>query len=577
VGSVQTEETVTNLTQANDTGIITYVNENGVDQLANTISGDSGNLLTTGSDGGGFIDQTIIASNETTTSLDQDAASGVISYSNEDGVIQTANVISNDPGNLLNTGTDGGGFIDQAAIAANETTTSNEDGLDQSANVTSTDTGNLLATGTDGGSFLDQTAIAANETTTSLGQSTDTGVITYTNEDGLEQLANTTSIDPGNLLTTGTDGGSFIDQTAIAANETTTSLGQDIGSGIITYSNEDGLDQSANVTSTDTGNLLATGTDGGSFIDQTVIAANETTTSLDQSTVTGVITFTNEDGIGQAANITSTDPGNLLSTGSDGGSFLNQATITSNASNLSNTDLEQTGNRDYDLAGFDLIFSGPGSIGIGTTNPQNKLHVLGEVRSSGYSNSNGTESEPSYAFSNDTSTGMWRGPNTNFLRFSTGGNEAVTIDPSQNVGIGYSAPSQRLDVNGSIRANNAFISGVTQLSVPDYVFKGYYEDYQNVGNYSFKTLEEIENFIRKHHHLPGIPSESEVKNKNQWNLTQASLNNLEKIEELFLYTIEQEHKIRSLQKENADLSSELETLKERMSRIESLLNQKEQD
>ena len=74
--------------------------------------------------------------------------------------------------------------------------------------------------------FLDQAAIATNETTTSLAQNDTTGVITFTDEDGGTQTADVTSTAAGNLLTTGADGGSFIDQAAIATNETTTSLAQ---------------------------------------------------------------------------------------------------------------------------------------------------------------------------------------------------------------------------------------------------------------------------------------------------------------------------------------------------------------
>jgi hypothetical protein len=210
-------------------------------------------------------------------------------------------------------------------------------------------------------------------------------------------------------------------------------------------------------------------------------------------------------------------------------------------------------------------------LGIGTNNPQNKLHVTGEIRSAGYSNSNGIEGEPSYAFTNDPDTGMWRGSNVDFLRFSTGGNEAITIDPSQNVGIGYTTPTQRLDVNGSIRANNDFISGATTLTVPDYVFETYFVSPSLTKPYQFYTLEKVEAHLREHLHLPGIPSAKEVKKSNQWNITRATLNNLEKIEELFLHTIEQEKKIERLQDQNTQLSKELEDLKTRLNRLEQLL------
>ena len=51
--------------------------------------------------------------------------------------------------------------------------------------------------------------------------------------------------------------------------------------------------------------------------------------------------------------------------------------------------------------------------------------------------------------------------------------------------------------------------------------------------------------------------------------------NLEKIEELFLHTIEQEKKINQLQTENEGLSIELEALKRDMERIKQLVLNKE--
>ena len=163
-------------------------------------------------------------------------------------------------------------------------------------------------------------------------------MITFTDEDGGTQTADVTSTAAGNLLTTGADGGSFIDQAAIATNETTTSLAQNDTTGVITFTDEDGGTQTADVTSTAAGNLLTTGADGGSFIDQAAIATNETTTSLAQNDTTGVITFTDEDGGTQTADVTSTAAGNLLTTGADGGSFIDQAAIATNENSLAQDD-----------------------------------------------------------------------------------------------------------------------------------------------------------------------------------------------------------------------------------------------
>ena len=52
-----------------------------------------------------------------------------------------------------------------------------------------------------------------------------------------------------------------------------------------------------------------------------------------------------------------------------------------------------------------------------------------------------------------------------------------------------------------------------------------------------------------------------------------SLKNLEKIEELFLHTIEQEKKIKALKQENEELKEQLEDIKVQIQEIKALIKQ----
>ena len=124
--------------------------------------------------------------------------------------------------------------------------------------------------------------------------------------------------------------------------------------------------------------------------------------------------------------------------------------------NLSNADLTLTVNRVHQLAGFNLSFDGPGNIGIGSNNPQNKLHVAGAIRAEGILNSDGAPdgSEPSYRFSGDSNTGMWS-PAGDELSFSAGGQEVLRLSESVGNGLEIIAEGslelteQLLDENGS--------------------------------------------------------------------------------------------------------------------------------
>ena len=128
----------------------------------------------------------------------------------------------------------------------------------------------------------------------------------------------------------------------------------------------------------------------------------------------------------------------------------------------------------------------------------------------------------------------------------------------------------------NVSTAGVFISSGTTLNVPDYVFQKYFLGNSSLKeNYDFQTLAQIEAFVKSNHHLPGIKSAEEVKLDGFWNLSESNLQNLEKIEELFLHTIEQEKKIDQLKTENESLSAELQSLRKDMEEIKALLKNKD--
>ena len=203
-------------------------------------------------------------------------------------------------------------------------------------------------------------------------------------------------------------------------------------------------------------------------------------------------------------------------------------------------------------------------LGIGTANPDSKLHVLGQIRASTIANGDGTEGLPAYRFQDDLNSGMWL-PAESELAFSTDGTEAMRIDPTQNIII-----NENLQVGG-----NVTVTG-THTPVPDYVFQKYFLGNSTLNpNYEFNDLAEIEAFVKENNHLPGIQSAQAVKEQGFWNVSESSRVNLEKIEELFLHTIEQEKKIKELKAANTNMQTEMEALKAQMEEIKSMLLEKE--
>ena len=118
------------------------------------------------------------------------------------------------------------------------------------------------------------------------------------------------------------------------------------------------------------------------------------------------------------------------------------------------------------------------------------------------------------------------------------------IISSGNVGIGTNNPDEMLTVKGKIHSEEVRVD----LNVPaDYVFQKYFLGYSDLkSDYTMPSLEEVETFIEENHHLSGIPSADEII-KDGLHLKEMTNLLLQKIEELTLYTIEQEKRINALE------------------------------
>ncbi len=138
----------------------------------------------------------------------------------------------------------------------------------------------------------------------------------------------------------------------------------------------------------------------------------------------------------------------------------------------------------------------------------------------------------------------------------------LLIKENGNVGIGTTSPDMKLTVKGNIHAEEVKID--LNVPAPDYVFK---EDYD------LRSIEELENFIKENSHLPEIPSAKEFE-RNGIMQAEMDMNLLKKIEELTLYTIQQQKEIESLKKENQEVKLLNTKLIELQSRLEKLETEK---
>ncbi len=236
-----------------------------------------------------------------------------------------------------------------------------------------------------------------------------------------------------------------------------------------------------------------------------------------------------------------------------------------------------------------MVLGGTGAnavnVGIGVTAPSNALHVVATA-----------DPLKLEGLQAGTATDEVLVVNNNVVKKVTAGSLASSLEPWQNqsdatkatsntaaiyqvgnVSIGTQAPitpftsngatiTPKLSVTGDVATTGSYYT--TTGKYADYVFEDYLDGASKINeNYKFKSLQEIAEYIKVNKHLPGVTSINDIpKTKEGYtvNLSELSIQQLEKIEELYLHTIEQQEEI-------AKQKKELEDMRSRMEKLEKLL------
>jgi hypothetical protein len=206
-----------------------------------------------------------------------------------------------------------------------------------------------------------------------------------------------------------------------------------------------------------------------------------------------------------------------------------------------------------------LNIASDGNIGLGTASPSADLHVFASTGGAidethllikrpdaGFvtaklSSASGTEDWAIVNF-DSASFGLAIGETTNNNGganiFGNGRFRLLNGDLGPGVVIFEVASNGDVTADGIVTATSFAYTSGGGGTVPDYVFQ---EDYR------LMPIDELAAFIKKKKHLPNVPSAAEVEAKGSVNMAELQMTLLEKIEELTLYTVQQEEKIDRLQ------------------------------
>lgn len=191
-----------------------------------------------------------------------------------------------------------------------------------------------------------------------------------------------------------------------------------------------------------------------------------------------------------------------------------------------------------------LRINSDGNVGIGTNDPSELLTIDGNVKILGsdkkieWNTSNWGEGFGHKIYNHDPGGKTLLSIATRHNKSSW--TDVMTFTSDEKIGIGTINPDSKLTVAGNIHSREV---KVTINAGADFVF---------ANEYKLPSLEKVELFIKENKHLPEIAPAIEME-KNGIHLAEMNIKLLQKIEELTLYTIQQQKEIKELNLLNTKL------------------------
>lgn len=212
-----------------------------------------------------------------------------------------------------------------------------------------------------------------------------------------------------------------------------------------------------------------------------------------------------------------------------------------------------------------LVVTSEGNVGIGSTNPKEKLEVSTSSGSWGLYHKTPSVGLGSYASGSAGMFGTYT--NHNLMLFANNSNAPqLVLTPAGKIGIG----NQVNNVSSANLSNyNLFVSNGVLSEKYGLGAQSTWSDHVFEKQYHLRPLTEIKRFVDQYGHLPNIPSAEDIA-KDGYSLHEMNVKFLEKIEELTLYSIQQEEEIERLKTDIAKYQS----LAEKVAALELLLKEK---